>query len=380
MIDTSRGINWVPTLFIISYHAILLSCLPFYFYYHPPSWGLVGFTLFMLFVTGISITGGYHRYFSHRSFRTNRLVEGMLLFLGSMTAQGSALRWSFDHRNHHAHVDTDEDPYSIKKGFWYAHFLWILEKPHPIDKKTVPDLLKNPLVSFQDEYYPYLLIVSNFMVFLFTGWLFEDYLGALVFAVFFRLFLLHHFTWFINSLAHTWGDKPFCTEQTAVDNYVISLLTFGEGYHNYHHTYANDYRNGIRWYHFDPTKWTIWFLYKLGLASDLKTMDAFTVKKRMVLERKDLLLDRIKDLWYVQKEELEKNVQEVSDRIVTRYAEFKKLIEAYNQAKKSKNERDLLEQLKAEIKSLKRAIKADWKNWQRLSREILHLIPQRGAL
>jgi stearoyl-CoA desaturase (delta-9 desaturase) len=375
MIDTSRGINWGAGIFLIGYQIILLLTLPFYFYYAPPSWGLVGFTILLFFITGISITGGYHRYFSHKAFRTNRFVEAILLFFGSMTAQGSALRWCFDHRNHHAYVDTNDDPYSINKGFWYAHFLWILEKPKPIDKKLVPDLLKNPMIVLQDKYYTTSLILTNAIVFLFTGWVFNDYLGAFVFAVFFRLFMLHHFTWFINSLAHTWGDKPFCTEQSAVDNYVISLVTFGEGYHNYHHTYANDYRNGIKWYHFDPTKWTIWALYKLGLASDLKRMDAFTIKKRMVLERKDLLLDKITTLWYVKKEELEKNVQEVSDRILVQIAEFKKLVETYNQVKSTKPEKDLLQKLKADIKRVKKNIKADWKNWQKLSRAILHLRP-----
>ncbi len=375
MIDTSRGINWGAASFLLGYQVILLMSLPFYFYYSPPGLGLVLFTIFLLFATGISITGGYHRYFSHRTYRTNRFIEAILLFLGSMTAQGSALRWSFDHRNHHAFVDTNDDPYSIKKGFWYAHFLWILEKPRPIEKKLVADLVKNPMIVFQDKYYNSSMLFSNFLVFLFTGWVFNDYLGALVFAVFFRMFMLHHFTWFINSLAHTWGDKPFCTEQSAVDNYLISLLTFGEGYHNYHHTYANDYRNGIRWYHFDPTKWTIWLLNKAGLAYDLKRMDAYTIKKRMVLERKDLLLEKLTSLWYVKKEELEKNILEASDKILQQIAEFKKLVDTYNAAKSSKSEKDMVQKLRADIKKLKKSIKADWKRWQKLSRAILHLRP-----
>lgn len=375
MIDTSRGINWGAAGFLLIYQIILIISLPFYLYYHPPSWGLAAFSFTLFFATGISITGGYHRYFSHRTYKTNRFVESILLFLGTLTAQGSALRWSYDHRIHHAFVDTDNDPYSIKKGFWYAHCLWILEVPRTIEKKIVSDLMNNPLVMFQHNYYKPLLVLTNFIVFLFTGWLFNDYLGAFVFAVFVRLFVLHHFTWFINSLAHTWGDKPFCTEQTAVDNYLISLVTFGEGYHNYHHTYANDYRNGIRWYHFDPTKWTIWMLHKLGLATGLKRMDAYTIKKRMVLERKDLLLDKITNLWYVKKDELEKSVQDVSERILTQISEFKQLVDAYNKAKKEKLEKDMLQQLKSEIKDLEKNIKADWKHWQQLSRAILHLRP-----
>ena len=203
-----------------------------------------------------------------------------------MSCQGSVLRWAFDHRNHHAFVDTDDDPYSIKKGFWYAHFLWLMVNPKPIEPKTVPDLMRNKMVAFQHRYYPYLMVLSNALVFLFCGWMLNDFWGAFFLVTWMRIFLLHHFTWFINSLAHTWGDKPFCQEQSAVNNFIISLLTFGEGYHNFHHTFANDYRNGIRWYHFDPTKWMIWTLAKLRLASDLKRMDAYTIKKRMVIEEK----------------------------------------------------------------------------------------------
>src|SRR5206468_2641426 len=143
------------------------------------------------------------------------------------------------------------------------------------DPKVVPDLMKNRLVMFQDRFIGTWMILSNAIAFLLVGWLLNDFLGAFVISLWTRLFTLHHFTWFINSLAHTWGDKPFSQEQSAVDNYIISLLTFGEGYHNYHHTFANDYRNGIRWYHFDPTKWLIWSLHKLGLAFDLKRMNSF---------------------------------------------------------------------------------------------------------
>ncbi len=141
-----------------------------------------------------------------------------------MAGQGSALHWAFDHRLHHAYVDTDRDPYSIKKGFWYAHFLWILEKPQKIDPKVVPDLMKNRLVQFQHRYIGFLMVFTNVMTFIIVGWLSNDYLGAFFLATWTRLFVLHHFTWFINSLAHTWGDKPFCQEQSAVNNTLLLFL------------------------------------------------------------------------------------------------------------------------------------------------------------
>lgn len=372
---SKKEFNSGPALFLIIYQSLLLASLPFYLYFSTPSLAMVLVTVAIFLMTGISITGGYHRYFAHKSFKTNTVIEAILLFLGTMTAQGSVLRWAFDHRNHHAYVDTDRDPYSINKGFWYAHFLWIMEKPTPIDPKIVPDLMRNRLVMFQHHYYPFLMIGTNFIVFLLVGWLLNDYLGAFFIATMVRLFVLHHFTWFINSLAHTWGDKPFCKEQSAVDNYLISLVTFGEGYHNYHHTYANDYRNGIRWYHFDPTKWTIWTLNKLGLAYDLKCMDPFTVKKRMVLERKNLLQQQLKQLWYVKKDELEKSIHDMSEKILAEIQEFKTLLEHYKKAKKEKSERELLIQLSSDIQTLKKNIKADWRRWKKLSTTIMRLRP-----
>lgn len=371
-----KNFNWGPGLFLIIYQICLIVTLPFYFYYCGfPSWQMVLAAVVLLYLTGLSITAGYHRFYSHRSYKTNPLIESLLLFFGAMAGQGSALRWSFDHRLHHAHVDTDLDPYSIKKGFWYAHFLWILEKPQEIDPKVVPDLMKNRLVQFQHRYAGLLMVLTNAIAFMFVGWLLNDYLGAFFIALWARLFVLHHCTWFINSLAHTWGDKPFCQEQSAVNNYILAFLTFGEGYHNYHHTFANDYRNGVRWYHFDPSKWLIWTLNKLGLTSGLKRMDAYTIKKRMVLQRKQLLLERLCDLWYIKKDELEKKVLELSERIVNKIAEANQLKEHYRQARQEGKERKRLKEVKQQINQVKRSLRQDWRQWIHLSRNILRLKP-----
>ena len=129
IMDHTKAFNTGPVIFLITYQTLLALSLPVYFYFTTPSLGIVFSSIVLLYLTGLSITGGYHRYYAHRSYRAGSFVEAVLLFFGSMTAQGSALRWSFDHRTHHAHVDTDQDPYSIKKGFWYAHCLWLLEKP-----------------------------------------------------------------------------------------------------------------------------------------------------------------------------------------------------------------------------------------------------------
>lgn len=371
MLNFKNGVNWVPALFLTIYQVILLAALPFYFYFSSPSLSLMVTAFILLYLTGLSITGGYHRFYAHRAFKVHPLMEGILLFFGSMAGQGSVLRWAFDHRIHHAHVDTDQDPYSIKKGFWYAHFLWILEKPRTIDPKVVPDLMNNRWLVFQDRFYGLLFFGSNILVFLTVGWLLNDYLGALVIAVGLRLFCLHHFTWFINSLAHTWGDKPFSQEHSAVNNYIISLLTFGEGYHNYHHTFANDYRNGVYWYQFDPTKWLIWILSKVGLAQNLRKMDKYTIKKRLILEHKNLLMDRLLQSWEDKRTEWEPVIHEISDKIVEKISNFTQLKNHYLEMKAQRTERNILRDLKKEMKALEKSLRQDWKRWWQLSRMIL---------
>lgn len=365
-----RETSWGSGIFLVVYQTILLLSLPFYFWFAPLYWSTFAIGFILLYLTGLSITAGYHRYFSHKSYKTNAVIEFFLIFFGSMAGQGSALSWCHDHRIHHAYVDTDRDPYCIKKGFWYAHFLWIFDRRYEIDSKVVGDLMRKPLLMFQHRHYVKTMLFTNILVFLFTAWISGDVLGAFVIGWWFRFFLLHHFTWFINSLAHTWGDKPFCQEQTAVNNFVISLLTFGEGYHNFHHVYANDYRNGVKWYHFDPTKWLIWTLNKFGLAYELKRVDSLTINKRMVLERKNLLLTRIKDLCDEKKAELESTIQTLSEQLITHISTFNKLREEYDTIKQS---REMAYQVKRDLKLLKKRLHADWRIWSDMSRYVMQI-------
>jgi stearoyl-CoA desaturase (delta-9 desaturase) len=214
------------------------------------------------------------------------------------------------------------------------------------------------------------MVLTNAIAFFVVGYAFQDYWGAFFIAVWVRIFALQHCTCFINSLAHTWGSKHFSLEHSAVDNYMIALLTFGEGYHNYHHTFANDYRNGIRWYHFDPSKWIIWSLSKIGLASGLKRTDAMTIKKRMVLEHKELLIETLGNYISDAKHEMEKQVQDLSDRILTSISEFIKLREQY-QSQKDQGEPSTLDQINNRIKEIQAELQVDWNKWKSLSKSIL---------
>ena len=366
--------NWGPGLFIIGYHLLLLLALPIYFLYYTPSWGMVGVSAALLYITGLSITAGYHRLYSHTTYKINPVVETILLFFGTMATQGSALRWTFDHRHHHAFVDTDRDPYSIKKGFWYAHFMWLFEKPKEIEEKVVSDIMRKPLIRFQHRYYGTLMFSTNVLATLFIGWCFNDYLGAFLFSWFVRLFFLHHFTWFINSLAHTWGARTYCQELSAVDNYLISLLTFGEGYHNYHHTFAYDYRNGVRWYHFDPTKWLIWSLSKVGLASKLKKNQRYYLEEKLILDRKQLLLEKIQSSSDSQKEHLEEKVAQRTESLLEKLMQVKKLSETYRKLKEKKEgKKEQLRALQLQIKESKRKFKKECQHWAILSRHAMAL-------
>lgn len=366
-------IEWTASIYIIGYHLALLIGLPFYFIHNSPKGWLFGIAAILVYVTGFGVTVGYHRLYSHSTFKTNKYVEAVILFFASMATQGSALKWSCDHRRHHAFVDSDRDPYSIKKGFMHAHMFWLFRKTEPIDKKVVADLYRNKLVMFQHKYYGLIMVVTNAIVTLFLGYVFNDYLGAFVITWGIRLFFLHHFTWFINSLAHTWGAQSFSQEHSAVDNYLISLVTFGEGYHNYHHTFANDYRNGIKWYHFDPTKWIIWTLSKLRLATGLRRISTYRVKERIVLETKEELSDKLKNLWSDNKKILEEKVDQVTEDILAKLSEMKALAAEYNTSKKSPTCKKQLKKLKLKMKDLEKSLQPEWENFKKFSKAVVQL-------
>lgn len=284
-----QNFNWPTACFVLGYHAALLVGLPFYFAYTPPSVAMVTATLVAMAATSLSIST-YHRAYSHRGYTLNRGVELIALFFGTAAFQGSALKWSHDHRKHHKFVDTNDDPYAITKGFWYAHWLWLFEKPRPREpERYIADLLKRPILVFQDKYYIWLAIASNLVLFALAGLVLGDMLGAFVMVWWVRVFFVHHATWFVNSLAHSFGERTYSRELSARDNYLLAFATVGEGYHNYHHVFPTDYRNGVRWYHFDPAKWMVWCLNMVGLAHDLKRYPNHKILARLLNEDKKIL-------------------------------------------------------------------------------------------
>jgi stearoyl-CoA desaturase (delta-9 desaturase) len=329
----------------------------------------------LVMLCGIGVTALYHRHYSHRTYRMSKAVEIAGLFFGTLATQGSALRWSHDHRLHHRHVDTDRDPYSINRGFWHAHFIWMLRKREAVDPNVVHDLMENKLVRFQDKYYVLLLALTNAAVIAFFGWLFNDYVGAFVVLFLARLFINHHTTWFINSLAHTWGVQPYSREHSAVNNWIISLLTYGEGYHNYHHTFAGDYRNGTRWYQFDPTKILIWGLSKLGLARDLRKVDKTIIARTLLNEDRKLVLERARQVPYVRLDAVERDVNTRADALLHKLAELSALVREYKELK-HRRAKAQARKLRLRLKQLKKSIRVELRAWSRYCDGILRLKPQ----
>jgi len=277
--------NWPAILVFAISGLAALTLVPWYGWVHGYSVGAwIGFGV-VLSLNELSITCGYHRLFAHASYQARPALRLIYLLLGAMTLQNSALVWSANHRVHHRYVDDPErDPYCIGRGFWFAHMGWMLRhfpSGEP-DFNTVRDLQRDRWVLWQHRRYLAIAAAMNLGVPLLVGLASGDVIAGLLLAGVLRLVLSHQLTFCINSLAHVVGRRPYGTEHTARDNALVALLTFGEGYHNYHHTFANDYRNAVRWWQWDPTKWVIYGLSKLGLAYNLHHVPRFRIQRALL--------------------------------------------------------------------------------------------------
>ncbi len=264
-------INWTNTIFLVITHTvailgtILIGILG---HFHWQTWLLA---LIFTIAIGLSVTAGYHRLFSHTSYKAVWPIRLLFLLLGAGAFEGSALEWCTDHRRHHRYTDSDQDPYSIKKGFWYAHMGWLFVlDTSKRDFINVDDLTADPLVRFQHRFFVPIAAIMGFLLPLAIACLWGDPWGGLIIAGVLRLVVNMQMTFCINSVCHWFGKRTYSDEQTAVDNWITALFTFGEGFHNFHHQFALDYRNGVRLYDFDPTKWLIRGLSFVGLTKDLK--------------------------------------------------------------------------------------------------------------
>ncbi|KAH8667325.1 hypothetical protein BGZ60DRAFT_431572 [Tricladium varicosporioides] len=299
-----KQIEWINVLFVIGIP--LGGIIAAYSTPLLPKTAVWGFIYY--FLTGLGITAGYHRLWSHSSFSARLPLQIFLAAVGGGAVQGSIRWWSRNHRAHHRYTDTLKDPYSVQKGILYSHMGWMVLKQNPkkIGRVDISDLNDDPLVIWQHKNY---VPVAMFMAFIFpmlvSGFGWGDWAGGLIYAGILRLFVVQQATFCVNSLAHWLGDQPFDDRNSPRDHVITALVTLGEGYHNFHHEFPSDYRNAIEWHQYDPTKWCIAMWKFIGLATNLQRFPRNEIEKGRVqqlqkkIDEKRGLLD-----WGIPLEEL----------------------------------------------------------------------------
>ncbi|KAJ7233751.1 delta 9-fatty acid desaturase protein [Mycena rebaudengoi] len=289
-------LNWL--------NVTILTVVPFVglvgAYHTKLRWETAVFSVFYYFYTGLGITAGYHRLWAHRSYNAGKFLQYYLAIAGAGAVEGSIKWWSRGHRAHHRYTDTELDPYNAGEGFWYSHVGWMLLKPRRRPGTAdVSDLSKNEVVRWQHRHYISLILLMGFVVPTIIPWLlWGDAMGGYIYGGFVRLLFVHHSTFCVNSLAHWLGDSPFDDKHSPRDHLITALCTIGEGYHNFHHQFPMDYRNAIKWYQYDPTKWFIWVCQQLGLATHLKVFPDNEVRKgQLTMQLKRLRETQEKLAW-----------------------------------------------------------------------------------
>jgi stearoyl-CoA desaturase (delta-9 desaturase) len=217
-----------------------------------------GYTLVIL---GVGM--GFHRMLTHRSFRPHPVVKVLLLLLGSMALEGPALEWAATHLKHHAHADQEGDPHSPAEGLFHAHIGWVLRKfsndPHIYCRSLTTD----PIVRFMSRTFALWVVLSLVIPFAIGGW------SGLLWGGLVRIFLVHHVTWSVNSICHTFGRRAFETRDRSRNEWIIGLLAFGEGWHNNHHAFPRSAFHGLHWWQLDLSGSLIWLLERLGLVQEV---------------------------------------------------------------------------------------------------------------
>ncbi|XAL99569.1 acyl-CoA desaturase [Phycisphaeraceae bacterium D3-23] len=242
----------------------------------------------MYLVTGFGITIGYHRLFTHKSFRTPRPIAALLAIMGAMAAEGSLMQWVSAHRLHHQHSDHEGDPHSphlhgnslvaALKGMWHAHIGWALKKRKDENTgRNTRDLNKDPWLRFVNRLFPVWVglgllipaVLGGLMTMSWMGVLLGFLWGGLV-----RVLMVHHVTWSINSVCHIWGARPYESKDHSRNNVIFGILALGEGWHNNHHAFPSSPRHGLSWWQFDASYVVIRAMKLVGLASDLRVPHA----------------------------------------------------------------------------------------------------------
>jgi stearoyl-CoA desaturase (Delta-9 desaturase) len=266
-------LNASGLLFIVV-HLICLSAFWVGF-----TWQALALCAAMFFIRKFGITGGYHRYFSHRSFKTSRFFQFVLAFIGGASAQKGALWWAAQHRHHHKHSDTEDDVHSAKlEGFYWSHVGWVLSNEYnQYDERSVRDLTKYPELVFLDKNHWIPPVTAAVACFLIGGWM------GLLWGFFISTVILYHTTFAINSLCHMFGKRRYETGEYSKNSLWLAILTMGEGWHNNHHHYPISCRQGFFWWEIDATYYVLKGLSFLGIVWDIKTPPARLLKPEAMI-------------------------------------------------------------------------------------------------
>lgn len=364
---------WITSGFLFGTLFLCATAVPAYLIINGGmGWFTAGLFAFYMIATGLSITLGYHRLFSHISFKAKLPVRLFVAIFGAAAFENSILSWASDHRRHHKHVDDhDDDPYSISRGFWWAHMGWLLFKldPEP-PMDNINDLRRSKLLLWQHRWVQLIglvvgLILPTLLCGVYYGSSWQGALEGFLIVGVLRTVLVQHATFFINSACHYIGRQPYSTTHSARDSWIMALFTYGEGYHNYHHEFEYDYRNGVKAWQWDPTKWTIWLLSKMGLTSNLRTVsDARILLAEMTEARRrlDNGLEKYRNLDLSgalsdRYQTLLEQIHSAQEDLGTRYYELQKVVADRVELSRSKVE-DWRKELRASLSNLERLARA----------------------
>ncbi|MEO8483561.1 MAG: acyl-CoA desaturase [Acidobacteriota bacterium] len=232
----------------------------------PFSLSMIAWLAGSYFLRMFGVTGGYHRYFSHRSYKLNRFWQFCFAFLAQTSGQKGALWWAAHHRDHHLYSDRKEDLHSpVHEGFWWSHLGWILSDEYDhYDPKRIADLVKYPELRWLDKFHLVPTILYAIAIYYVGGY------PALVWGYLVATVALYHGTFLINSLSHIWGTRRFATPDESRNNFWLALVTMGEGWHNNHHHFMSSVRQGIRWWEIDTTYYVLTMLSWVGITRELR--------------------------------------------------------------------------------------------------------------
>lgn len=364
-----RPLEWVNLLFFIISPLVAIGGITWVSLHGGIHWATWILAVFFLYATGLGITAGYHRLLSHRSYDANRFVSWVLMLLAGASFEGPATEWCSDHRYHHRFVDHEGDPYNIKKGLWYAHIGWIIRKlEKPRNFQNIKDLNSDFMIQFQERHYLPLAILVSFVLPTMIAALWGDALGGFFLAGVARVVFNQHATFCINSLCHAIGSQPYSSRHTGRDSWFTALFTYGEGYHNFHHEFPGDYRNGLRGYHFDPGKWLIRFCEKFGWAYNIRRANPAHIFQTKLKMQESILTEKIKADPSAVKIHFEEFLQKNRIRVEEAHLQFLKMKAEYQRIKKEKFDylHDQREKVRDEFKKAQENFKLAREEWRAL--------------